>query len=232
MGFLIFALVLNLFSCRRWITFLILTILTFTSVPATSNFLWSYLERDYGFQRVEALHKKDAAVVLSGMLNIYRDGDQEIVEWSDPDRFFAGVKILENDKADYIIFTRGRLPWKTNRPEGEVLKLKAIEFGIERERVLLTTTVENTYQEALAVKKIMRDKNLKTILLITSAYHMKRAKYIFDSVGIDAIPYATDFTAKGKQLYWDSLIPNAQAFGKFSRGLRELLGRIYYQVTL
>ena len=68
----------------------------------------------------------------------------------------------------------------------------AISFGISKQNILLTTNVENTDQEAKAVKKLLTsDKPI--ILLVTSAFHMPRAQKVFEAAGIRVLPFPVDF---------------------------------------
>lgn len=57
---------------------------------------------------------------------------------------------------------------------------RAIE-GRDRENIMLEKTSRSTYENAVEVRKIMKERGLKTMVLITSWYHMKRALYIFRS---------------------------------------------------
>ena len=49
--------------------------------------------------------------------------------------------------------------------------------------ILLTDNIQNTDQEAKSVKKLLNQNN--KIILVTSAFHMPRAKKIFKAVDID-----------------------------------------------
>ena len=91
----------------------------------------------------------DYIVVLSGMVHQVKD---DVYEWSDPDRYFAGIKLLNANKGRKIIYTGGLLPWeKKKKTEGELLKNKSIEFGVNENDILTTKKVQNTYEEANAI---------------------------------------------------------------------------------
>ena len=110
------------------------------------------------------------------------------------------------------------------------MRAKAIELGINESQILLSNIVANTEEEAEAVVQLMSDYGLKTIILITSSFHMPRAKLLFDKQGIESEPYATDFKATGKTLSWLSFLPNATGFKQTSEGVREYIGRLYYKL--
>jgi uncharacterized SAM-binding protein YcdF (DUF218 family) len=54
-----------------------------------------------------------------------------------------------------LVLTGGKLPWSIGVPEGEYLRDVAIDLGISEKDILLTENVENTDQEAKAIKKLL-----------------------------------------------------------------------------
>ena len=51
--------------------------------------------------------------------------------------------------------------------------------------------MENTADEAVAVKELISPS--KRIILVISAYHMYRAKRLFEKVGFEVIAYKVDY---------------------------------------
>ena len=70
------------------------------------------------------------------------------------------------------------MPWSVGIAEGEYLKELAIKYGVSEENIILTDEVQNTDQEAKAIKKILSNENAR-IILVTSAFHMPRARKSF-----------------------------------------------------
>ena len=78
-----------------------------------------------------------AVVVLNGGVTTKIIKDDNIVDWSDPDRFFAGLSAVQYKKVDKVIFTRGKMPWSASMPEGEVLSgLLGFNLGVEFGQIL------------------------------------------------------------------------------------------------
>ena len=126
------------------------------------------------------------------MLEINEKGDSTYIEWGDPDMFFGGMALFKADKAQKLVFTGGKMPWdKAKKTEGEVLKEYAISNGIPSAKVLVTKDVENTADEAVAVKELISPS--RRIILVTSAYHMYRAKRLFEKQGFIVIPCKVDY---------------------------------------
>ena len=198
------------------------------STPIFSNFIMKIVEGEYKYQKLENLEKVDAIVILGGMLKIYEFENNYTVEWQDPDRFFKGIELYNSFKSDKIVFTGGKSPFNvTAVSEGSVLKNYALKYGVLEEDIIVTKEVLNTYDESLAVSEVLGEN--KTVILVTSAFHMKRAKLLFEQQGVKIIPYKVDFKSSiNSRLYFIDFIPNSLALKKTEIALRELLGRLYY----
>ncbi len=101
-----------------------------------------------------------------------------------------------------------------------------------------TLPVVNTAQEAIAIHQLLQASDPATInpriLLVTSAFHMRRAQRLFERQGMIMEPFPVDFQARGQwagpiwcdPTHW---LPTAGALDGSSRALRELLGRLIYR---
>ena len=200
-----------------------------------SDSLWRILE--YPWKRLDysALNTADGIVVLSGGRHL-PPGKTKIIEWGDPDRFLAGIELYRANKSNKLIFTGGLDPFNSNlSPEGNIFIDEAIAMGIPRADLLTTYPVYNTSQEAEAIKKLLNEEinsSQKNIILVTSAFHMKRAKKIFERQGINVIPYPVDFKSNGNLISSLrnplKLMPSASGLNKSSTAIREIIGRIMY----
>ena len=120
------------------------------------------------------------------------------------------------------------MSWSDNGlPEGYVLKDKAISLGVPGV-ILVTEKVKNTYEESIAVTKIVP--NNSSITLVTSAFHMQRSKYLFEKQGFDVMPYPVDFKSSNVKISIMSFLPKIDAFYKTSLFIRENIGRLYYNL--
>ena len=196
------------------------------SNPLISNKLIKYIEEPYHPVNLSEVPVSDYIVVLSGTKHFVKD---DVYEWDDSDRFFGGLKLLKAKKGKKIIFTGGLLPWEKNKKtEGELLKKLSTEFGINENDILTTTNVKNTYEEADAISYLIDNKS--NIILVTSAFHMKRAEFIFKNKGLKVFPYPVDFKFKNYKITILDFIPSADSLSRSSFVIREVLGRMYYRV--
>ena len=208
------------------------TILIFyvLSTSVFSNFIMKEVEGKYYYPNLKGVAKADAIVVLSGMMRINEFENNHILEWEDIDRFFKAIELYFSKKSDTIIFTGGKSPYNiTKISEGDVLKQYAIKFGVKMNDILVTKEVLNTSEESIAVKNLIGIK--KSIILVTSAFHMKRAKSIFEKKGFKVIPYKVDYkTPPNLSLNFIDFLPSSTGLRRTEIALRELLGRLYYSL--
>ena len=91
---------------------------------------------------------------------------------------------------------------------GRILK----SLGVPEEKILLESKSLNTTQNAVYSAEIMREKNFHRPLLVTSAFHMRRAVLNFERQGFEVIPYPTDFTVSHKPIFhYTKLRPQVSA---------------------
>jgi len=205
-------------------------ILVILSMPIVSGKLIAYLESDYELIKPSKVESADAVVVLSGMVKTIQTKNGLDYEWGEAaDRIFAGIDLFKSNKAPVLILTGGKLPWSIGVPEGEYLRDVAIDLGVPKKDILITENVENTDQEAKAIKKILLLDNPK-VILVTSAFHMPRAQLVFEAAGINVIPFPVDFIIGAEKLTFMSFIPSAGSFSSTSFFVREMIGRTYYSL--
>ena len=216
---------------KKKLIYIALGVLYILSTPIFSNNFFKLVEGNEYRKPISAIDSADAIVVLSGMLEINEVGDSTYIEWGDPDRFFGGIALFKAGKAQKLVFTGGKMPWdKAKKTEGEVLKEYAISNGIASEKIFVTKDVENTADEAVAVKELISPS--KRITLVTSAYHMYRAKWLFEKQGFEVLPYKVDYKTVGnKQLTLIDFLPSAINLESTEIGIREIIGRIYYIIN-
>ena len=186
--------------------------------------------------------------------------DAPLGEWSEAvDRFEGGLDLFKARKAPILIFTGGYVPWRPDdRPEGEILRERAVKLGVPKEKILVTGRVGNTAQEAEAVRELFRNSEFgirkqqtangeqptnsvgsgqiavggkPSIILVTSAFHMPRAKMLFERQGFEVEPFPVDFRVSDRQRTTIlSFLPKAEYLEDSETAMREGMGILYYSV--
>jgi uncharacterized SAM-binding protein YcdF (DUF218 family) len=220
---------------RRLFWFVGLALLLSSAMPVNSDLLMRAVEGRRVRLTSKTAPEADAIVVLSGGMKWIPNGSQQ-GEWNDPDRFLGGIELYKAGKASIIVFTGGWVQWQPElEPEGNMLIRDAIKIGVNPAHMLTTGKVSNTETEAKAVFELLytklRDISRPRILLVTSAYHMRRAVMLFKRSGFDVIPFPVDFQiSKEKNLSILDFIPNGNSLRQTEIALREVYGYMYYLI--
>ena len=224
----IIVILVGLIKNKKKLIYTAIGVLYIISTPIFSNNFFKLVEGSEYRKPLSAIDSADAIVVLSGMLEINEVGVSTYIEWGDPDRFFGGIALFKAGKAKKLVFTGGKMPWdKAKKTEGEVLKEYAISNGVPSEKIFVTKDVENTAEEAVAVKELISPS--KRIILVTSAYHIYRAKMLLEEKGFNVIPYKVDYKViRNKEIEIMDFLPDAVSLKLTESGVRELIGRIFY----
>ena len=232
LGLSLILLVVGLIGRWRWSVLTALLLLWVFSLGLVSQGLWRWLEAPWQRRAATAAPRADAIVVLSGGRHP-APGAARVSEWHDPDRFLAGLDLYRAGKSPRLLFTGGASPFRPGQPpEGQRYLQEARQLGIPAAAMASTPPVVNTAEEAAAIRQLLPAR--AHILLVTSAFHMRRAQRLFERQGLKVLPFPVDFQARGRwagPLWRDpsQWLPSARALDDSSRALRELLGRLVYR---
>jgi uncharacterized SAM-binding protein YcdF (DUF218 family) len=199
------------------------------SMPALSDRMFRALESQQLRMMPAAVEPTQAVVVLSGML-LNAPGEQGVVpEWGEAtDRFFGALELYAAGKAPLLVFTGGLMPWQGQQePEGQMLRRMAQRLGVPASAIEVSGPVQNTEQEASAVRQLLKP-GVKRILLVTSAFHMPRAQRLFERMSFVVTPYPVDFRVAVREATLMDYLPEGHALWLTDIAAREWLGRAYY----
>ena len=222
----------SLVTRRRTLGLGALCLLYVSSLPLTGRILLGWIEAGQVRKLPTDVAQADAVVVLSEGRTL-APGPARVSEWNDSDRFFGGIELYKAGKAPLLVFTGGAAPWEPTAPtEGTMLVRYAKDWGVPASALRTTSAVLNTAEEAKAVSSVegiavSGGKAQARLLLVTSAYHMPRAKRVFEKVGFSVEPYPVDFLVPAERNFdITDLLPSPKGLSDTSLALRETYGRI------
>ena len=129
----------------------------------------------------------DCIIVLGA--GIWGDKPSPILE----DRLITGIKLYQNDVSNKIIVSGDH--GTKEHDEVNVMKNYVIEKGVPSEDVFMDHAGLSTYDSIYRVKEIFQ---AKKIVIVTQKYHLYRALYIANSLGLEAYgAYAEPTKYKG-----------------------------------
>ncbi len=189
-----------------------------------------------------ALPKADAIVLLGGGMGAHaKCGRPEM--YSGADRVWAAAQLYRAGKAP-VVFVTG-----TNNLATTTGLLT--DFGVPTNALRAVSGARNTEEEAKGIVGLLdcsegligksqnggieqsTNLNNRTILLVTSAWHMKRAKMLFEKYapGLEVIAAPTDHEMHAmaeNPIRFEDFLPSAEALVRNGYALKEWVARIGY----
>ena len=112
--------------------------------------------------------------------------------------------------------------------EGHIVKRFLIDLGVPADKIITEDKSKDTFENAKFTQKICDRLNFTDPILVTSAYHLKRAVMSFEKVGLNVKPFPAGFKSwQGKQYHWNSYLPDD--FSTASIAIKEYLGLVFYE---
>jgi uncharacterized SAM-binding protein YcdF (DUF218 family) len=186
------------------------------SVEPIKDLLYKPLEDAYP---VPSKPEGDAIVILGG--GAYNTG---ILKEDSTKRLLTGF-VLHKQTNLPIILSGGASIGAL--PEAEVMKGLLLTLGVDKSKIYTEVNSKDTEENAQEVKKLCERLRCKRVVLVSSAYHMRRAVLAFQKAGLEVVPYPTDFKRDMKYNFY-SLLPKMGVFADSYKALREYLGLVWY----
>ncbi|ODS62986.1 MAG: hypothetical protein ABS41_07370 [Arenimonas sp. SCN 70-307] len=202
------------------------------STPGVADWLLGGLERDWPQARVEDAPAADAILVLGGAFN---SGNGQLLypqAGGQVNRYWHAARLYRAGRAPRIIVSGGRNPHHpAGLTEAEAGAIFLEEMGVPRHAIVMEQAALTTRGHAVELPPLLDRYNIDTVLVVTSAAHMRRAVGALADVGVRLIPVATDHSSyeeSGFRLH--RIIPSASALSRSTRAMHEVTGVIYYRL--
>ena len=173
--------------------------------------------------------KADAIVVLGGGV---RD-----LTWlelpsesscSSKERVVKGITIYRKHHLPLVFMGGNGDPSRIMSPDADAMARTALELGVPARDVKVENKSRNTLESAKALKGLIKG---NSIILVTSAFHLKRASAMFIKQGFHVIAAPAGYRYELKELTFSSFIPHAGNLNNSSTAISEYLSLFWYSVN-
>jgi uncharacterized SAM-binding protein YcdF (DUF218 family) len=201
----------------------------FFSNTVLSTFLmakWEYPARD-----LPQGQQYQYGVMLGGVAGY--DSHADRVEFnSSSDRFLQTIKLYESGVIKKIILSGGEGTLvKEGKLESILLRDYLIRLGIPETDIIVEPYSQNTNENAVQTALLLnRLEYSGKCVLITSAYHLRRAEACFKKQGVDVVAYSVDRYVFEDRTYRinDYLLPNSESLELWKVLIHEVVGYFMY----
>lgn len=198
------------------------------STSMVAGLLMASLERHAVPRAMSVLEPAELIVLLGGAMR----GDAHMGSLPDmnqqADRLVQAAALYKAGKAPLLLLSGGAHP--ENRPEAEQMRDILRVMGVPPGALLLETQSRTTYDNARFSAAMLRQRGVQRVILVTSAFHMRRAVAVFDAQGIEVIPVPTDFQRLVSVSSGLGLAPSVTNLNRTTLALHELVGYQVYRL--
>jgi len=88
----------------------------------------------------------------------------------------------------------------------------------------------NTWENATRIKAMLGKRDIGTVVLVTSAWHMPRSVWCFEAQGLQVIAAPVDFVTEKRSYDLRSYLPHWSTLNDSALALHEYLGFLWYRL--
>ena len=230
---LLLLLAILLYGWGRFVAFVLLLAgalsLYAASTPKAAHYVMSRLER--GLAPLEAVPAEAQAIVVPGAgveFAARGNGTGPLLNGPALQRLLLAARLYRETKLPVLV-SGG--PVYAGEPVAEAVLARRLleeDFGVP---VRWTEAhSRNTWENARYARDLLRPAGVRTVVLVTHAFHMPRARWCFEQAGFEVVPAPIGF-ARNDVLGrgWMAWIPQARALAETRLALHELLGLRWYR---
>jgi uncharacterized SAM-binding protein YcdF (DUF218 family) len=179
------------------------------------------LESRYPSVPVDTLPRADAIVVLGGGMSSATPYTVYPELFPGADRGWQAARCFHAGRAPTILFS--------GVGEGPGMKQFLMDLGVPAAQIVLEPDSKNTFENGLFVREKLKEWKAQRVILVTSAWHMRRAVMTFKRLNVDVIPSGCDYEALTTKAFFSPrtlayYLPSPDALTHSSAIGKEILG--------
>jgi uncharacterized SAM-binding protein YcdF (DUF218 family) len=198
------------------------------STAIFADALMTTLEKDYPPRAISVTPQADAIVVLGGATR----GDTHMGTLGDlnqqADRLVHATELYKAQRAPLLLLTGGAQAGE--RPEADLMRELLMVMGVPQRAMLLERSSRTTFENAAYSAPLLQARGIRRILLVTSAFHMRRARALFEERGFEVIPAPTDYQCLVAEPLLPRWLPAVDHLARSTHALHEHAGYWIYRL--
>lgn len=173
----------------------------------------------------------DAAVLLTGITSVSKSPHDRVYLHEGADRLTNALWLWRAGRVRHILVSggSGAMLNKAHTEAADLITLLHLA-GVPDSVIIKEDRSRNTRENALFTKQIVAARpELDTLVLVTSAFHQRRALGCFHKVGLHPLPFPAGFRSTDRAPtpdYW--LMPGNDTLGGWGLLLHEITGYLTY----
>lgn len=205
-------------------------LLVLLSLPLSSYLMLGSLEWGYP-ERRSWPDQAQAIVILAGSLLPADDVRlQDELGLSTYGRCHHGLEVYHATGVKPVLVTGGS-PHNNPAiaPAAQVMRDYLVEAGVPAGDILVEGRSQTTYENAVESAKLLHERGIQTVILVTDAVHMPRAVRVFRAQGLKVVPSACNHRATGFHFKpATEILPSPASARMLLEAAHEWVGLVWY----
>jgi uncharacterized SAM-binding protein YcdF (DUF218 family) len=204
-------------------------LLILISTPAVSHLAFATLEHRFT-PLVELPSDTDAIVVLAGWV-LPRNANRPNPILADDSlyRCLHAAELYRRSGPCLIVLSGGTVnPAEDSMPVADAMRDFLLQLGIASKDLLVENRSTTTYENAVECHKLVQERQLQHVVLVTEADHMARAVACFRKTGLRVTPAPCQFVTGQFELRLSTFLPSPGAARGTEKVFHEWLGLAWY----
>jgi len=175
----------------------------------------------------------EVGILLTGVTKSNFIPNDRVYFQRSSDRVIHTLQLYKMGFIKKILISGGSGSLIKRSKEADDLSVVLQMMGVPKDDLIIENQSDNTYQSAVAVKKLIDDHYLPSdCLLITSGYHMRRSRACFKKVGYNVDTFSVDFLSNKRVFSPDNLlVPKVESLFHWQVLTKEWVGMLAYKVA-
>ncbi len=117
-----------------------------------------------------------------------------------------------------------------NVPAARGMRDFLVQLGVRSEHIIEEGRSSTTYENAAETRRLLAEKGLDRIALVTSSTHLPRSIAVFEGQGFHVIPAGSGYSNRDAPWRVVDLLPQASAADAVNRAAHEWVGLAWYRL--
>jgi len=202
------------------------------STEPVRDALTTPLEFQYSVLKIDQIKTTGTAIVLLGG-GIYENAPEyngrDMLGRHSMMRTIYAADVARKSGLD-LYATGGNPLTHADEAEADLMRHWLLKQGLKVGSLHAETASNNTWENAAFIKNMLAAKEVKRVVLVTSALHMPRAVWCFKSHGFEVVPAPMDYISKQEAYDLRSYLPHWAVLSDSGQALHEQLGLLWYRL--
>lgn len=197
------------------------------SISPVSDALIAPLEADYRPLDVKSVQADVIVVLGGGAVDLSALGLESRPNDGSLERTVAAVKLYRSLHIPIVITGGAGDPARPQLSDAAPMARVALDLGVPKKDIIVDNASFNTQASARNMKAAFAGKRM---ILVTSAYHLKRSMALFQKQGLEVIPYPSGFLSGQRDRSFHAAIPRLEFLNTSTAALSERLSLAWYRL--